>query len=114
MRCQIDISYVVRQPLLLQKYHTILDYDPKIFLANLFGFFNFDLFNLLILIPGIHYYIVLVWLMYLTSLVNFQISLCLMKSNGCMPLQNIPHQNLLHIKNLSQWIDINSVYSIWY
>ena len=39
-----------------------LGYDPITFLANQFAeFFIFDLFNLIILMPGIHCYIVLVF-----------------------------------------------------
>ena len=42
-------------------YHAILGYDSKIFLAYEFSeFFNFDLLDLLILIPEVHCYIVLV------------------------------------------------------
>ena len=49
-----------------KKYHAILGYDPKILFANHFaGFFTFDLFDLLILIPGFHCYTVLVSLMLL-------------------------------------------------
>ena len=40
-----------------------MGYDAKILKANQFaGFFTFDLFNVLILMPGIHYYILLVQL----------------------------------------------------
>ena len=47
-----------------KKYHAIFGYDPKILLANQFaGFFTFNLFNLLNLIPGIQYYIVLAYFM---------------------------------------------------
>ena len=59
MRYQVDFLL----PLKLQK-NAILGYDPKILLANCFaGFFTFDLFDLLILIPVIHCCIVLVILM---------------------------------------------------
>ena len=45
------------------KKYAILDYDPKILLANQFaGFFTFDLFELLILIPVVYCCIVLVHL----------------------------------------------------
>ena len=45
-----------------KKYHAILGYDPKILLANQFaGLFIFDLFDLLILILGVHCCIVLVF-----------------------------------------------------
>ena len=48
-------------PLKLQKISCYFGYDPKKLFANLFaGFFTFDLFDLLILIPGVRCYIVLV------------------------------------------------------
>ena len=48
-------------PLKLQKISCNLSYDPKILLTNQFaGFFTFDFFDLSILIPGGHCYIVLV------------------------------------------------------
>ena len=43
-------------------YHAILGYDPKILSANQFaGYFTFDLFDLLILLTGVHCYIILNW-----------------------------------------------------
>ena len=36
----------------------------------------------------------LIWLLYLTWYANFQITLCLMKSNGCVSLLNILPKNL--------------------
>ena len=57
MRYQVDFLL----PLKLQKISYYFRLCRKILLANHFaGFFNFDLFDLLILIPGIHCYIVLV------------------------------------------------------
>ena len=45
-------------PLKLQKYRAILGYDSKILLSNQFaGFFTFNLFDFLILIPWVHHYI---------------------------------------------------------
>ena len=38
---------------------------------------------------------------------NFQIMLCLMKSN--VPLLNVRHTNLQKSHNLPQWVDINSI-----
>ena len=55
---------------------------------------------------GVHSYIVLIWLMYRTSLANFWIWLRSMKSNVFMPLPNTLYQNLLHIHDLCQWTDI--------
>ena len=90
------IFYMVRQPLKLQnhfiQFWVIL--GSQILLVNQFaGFFTFDLIDLLILIPGIHCYVVLVWLMYLTSSANTL------------------HQTLLHIHN-RQRIDITSIFYI--
>ena len=49
MRYQVDFL----PPLKLKKYKTILGYAAK-YSANQFaGFFNFDLFDLFILIPGV-------------------------------------------------------------
>ena len=46
-------------PLKLEKYHAILGYDSKILLTNQFaGLFIFNLFDLLNLMPGDHFYIV--------------------------------------------------------
>ena len=57
MRYQVDFLL----PLKLQKISYYFGLCWKILLANQFaGFFTFDLFGLLILIPGVHYYIVLV------------------------------------------------------
>ena len=88
----------------------------KKLLTNQFAVFStFDLFDLLILIPRVHCSIVFLWLMYLISLSNFRILLCLMKTNSCVPFTKYTiHQNLLHIYNLCQWVNINSIYSIWH
>ena len=52
MRYHVDFLL----PLKLQKISCYFGLCRKIFLANKFaGFFNFDLFDLLILIPGVHY-----------------------------------------------------------
>ena len=57
MRYQVDVLL----PLKLQKISYYLGLWQKILLANQFaGFFTFNLFGLLISIPGIHCYIVLV------------------------------------------------------
>ena len=57
MRYQIDFLL----PLKLQKISYYFGLCQKILLVNQFaGFFTFDLFDLLILIPGFHCYIVLV------------------------------------------------------
>ena len=56
MRYQVDFFFHRNQ----KKYYPILDYDPKIPLDyQLARYFTFDLFDLLILIPGVHCYIVL-------------------------------------------------------
>ena len=57
MRYQVDVLL----PLKLQKISYYFGLCQKILLANQFAwFFTFDLFDLLILIPGVHCYIVLV------------------------------------------------------
>ena len=57
MRYQDDFSL----PLKLQKISYYLGLCQKILLANQFaGYFTFNLFDLLILIPAVHCYIVLV------------------------------------------------------
>ena len=57
MRYQVDVLL----PLKLQKISYYFGLCQKIVLANQFArFFTFDLFDLLILIAGVHYYIVLV------------------------------------------------------
>ena len=44
-----------------EKYHPILGYGPKTLLANQFAeFIIFDLFDFFILVQEVHYYIVLV------------------------------------------------------
>ena len=83
---------LILQPLKLQKYYAILDYDPNILLANQFaGPFTFDLFHLSILIRGVDCYIVLFWR-------------CVWWSQMVVPLPKNIHQDLLHTHNL-QWID---------
>ena len=58
MRYQVDFMLLLK----LQKISYYFGLCRKILLANQFsGFFPFDLFDLLILIPGIHCYIVLVF-----------------------------------------------------
>ena len=48
----------------LKKHKNYFEFWPKVLLANYFaGFCTFDLFDLLILIPGVHCYIALVILM---------------------------------------------------
>ena len=57
MRYQVDFLL----PLKLQKISYCFGLCWKILLANQFArFFTFDLFDLLVLIPGVHRYIVLV------------------------------------------------------
>ena len=59
MRYQVDFFL----PLKLQKISYYFGLRQKILLANQFvGFFTFDLFYLLILISGVHCYIVIVFL----------------------------------------------------
>ena len=47
-------------------------------------------------------------------LINFQITLGLMKLNGCVALLNILHINLQLCHNRCQWANINSIQSILY
>ena len=47
-------------------------------------------------------------------LTNFQITLGLMKLNGCVALLNILHINLQLCHNRCQWADVNSILSILY
>ena len=47
-------------------------------------------------------------------LTNFQITLGLMKLNGCVALLNILHINLQLCHNRCQWANINSIQSILY
>ena len=57
MRYQVDFLLSLK----LQKISYYFGLCRKILLANQFaGFFTFDLFDLLILIPGVHFYVVLV------------------------------------------------------
>ena len=64
MRCHVDFLLLLE----LQKNHAFWGYDPKKLLADLFtGFFTFELFDLLILIPGIHCCIVLVFFCLFTN-----------------------------------------------
>lgn len=64
MRCHVDFLLLLE----LQKNHAFWGYDPKKLLADLFtGFFTFELFDLLILIPGIHCCIVLVFFYLFTN-----------------------------------------------
>ena len=57
MRCQVDFLLSLK----LQKISYYFGLCWKILLANQFeGFFTFNLFDLLILIPGVNCYIVLV------------------------------------------------------
>ena len=59
MRYQVDFLL----PLKLQKVSCYFGYGPKNLLANQFAeFFTFDLFDLLILIQGVHCYIALVYI----------------------------------------------------
>ena len=51
----------------------------------------------------------LIWLIYLTWIANFRISLGLMKSNVCVALLNVLHIDLQQCHNLRQWVDINSI-----
>ena len=61
MRYQVDFLL----PLMLQKVSYYFGLYWKILLANQFaGFFTFDFFDMLILIPGVHCYIVLVCLVF--------------------------------------------------
>ena len=94
----------------LQKYHAILGYEPKILMVSHFaGFSTFDLFDLLILNWGAHFYIIPVcdFIGKFSTLVAFEIKFL-------YAFTNTLYQNLLHIHNLCQWTDINSIYSIWY
>ena len=64
MRCHVDFLLLLE----LQKNHAFWGYDPQNLLADLFtGFFTFELFDLLILIPGIHCCIVLVFFYLFTN-----------------------------------------------
>ena len=68
MRYQVDFLL----PLKLQKISYYFGLCRKILLANQFvGFFTFDLFDLLILIPGVHCYIVLVHFVAIKCSVSF-------------------------------------------
>ena len=59
-------------PLKLQKISYYFGLCQKMLLANQFaGFFTFDLFNLLVLILGFHYYIVLVYFDIVTMTIGF-------------------------------------------
>ena len=56
-----EVSSCFFLPLKLEEILCYLGFDPKTLLANQFaGYFTFGLFDLLNLIPGFHYYIVLV------------------------------------------------------
>ena len=67
MRYQDDFLLLLK----LQRY-AILDDDPRILLANQFAaFFTFDLFDLFILIPRVHCYIVR--FLYVSDTVRIQI-----------------------------------------
>ena len=78
MRYQVDFLLSLK----LQKISHYFGLWQKILLANQFpGFFTFDLFDLLILILGVHCYIVLV-----SNSFFFLTTFCLKSRNGTVQL----------------------------
>ena len=77
-------------PLKLQKYRAILGYDSKILLSNQFaGFFTFNLFDFLILIPWVHHYIEL-----LLFIISLPVKNCFWIIIAMYHFPNIRHVNL--------------------